>query len=487
MPVESKHPDWSKHRKLWDRIRDVKEGEDKMRETRTKYLPQLAGQEDSSYQQYFDRANLFNATARTIDGLSGLVFRKEPMVEAPAGLDPFRENIDLMGMDLTGFAELVMDENLTVGRGGILVDRGQAPNSRPYLRFYRAESIIDWRTSVIAGEEIVQQVRVWENVQLPSPEDEFESVMVDRIRVLELAFPPEIAIEDITPNTIPIYQQRIFTRAKENDPFIQDGPPITPTIQGTRFERIPFVFVGPNNNKPKIEKPPLIDLVNINVHHFQNSADLEEGLHWAALPTPVVTGVMLDEGQKLDIGSRTAWVFDNPEAKAFFLELDGQSLPVLKESMEDKKTEMSLLGARIIAPEKRAAEAAETEAIRRGGENSSLASMAISVSKAIEKSLDVLATWAGIAGEITFQLNRDYMPVPMPPQQLAQLIAAWQSNALGLEDLFLNLQRGEIIDSAKSFDVYQQELEDQSAPPGMFGPDGEEIEESEEDVIEDEL
>jgi hypothetical protein len=50
------------------------------------YLPALKDQTPDDYKAYIMRADYFNATARTLDGLVGMVFRKEPTVTIPDAL-----------------------------------------------------------------------------------------------------------------------------------------------------------------------------------------------------------------------------------------------------------------------------------------------------------------------------------------------------------------------------------------------------------------
>jgi hypothetical protein len=64
----------------------------------------------------------------------------------------------------------------------------------------------------------------------------------------------------------------------------RDGYQITdeffPTRRGERLAFIPFTFLGPVSIKPYVAKPPLLDLVDVNLSHYRTSADLEHGRHW---------------------------------------------------------------------------------------------------------------------------------------------------------------------------------------------------------------
>jgi hypothetical protein len=136
--------------------------------------------------------------------------------------------------------------------------------------------------------------------------------------------------------------------------------------------------------------------------------------------------------------------FENHEAKAFFLEFTGEGLGALSKRLEEKEAMMAALGARMLAAEKRAAEAAETAAIHRSGENGVLGSLAIGASQAISKALTWCAEWAGVVGEAKVELNTDYLPAGMTSQDITALVQAWQAGAISHLTLLDNLQRGEI-------------------------------------------
>jgi hypothetical protein len=194
--------------------------------------------------------------------------------------------------------------------------------------------------------------------------DEFESQSVTRYRVLDL---------DV------VYRQRVFEEDKHGN-IQQIGDDILPLANGKTMTFIPFEFVGVRDNSPCVDKPPLLDLVDVNLSHYCTSADLEHGRHFTGLPTPVVCGVQLEAGQSLSIGSAKAWVFPDPQAKATFLEFTGQGLGELREAMREKESMMATLGARMLAPESKGIESAQTASIHRAGENSVLASISQSIS-----------------------------------------------------------------------------------------------------------
>jgi hypothetical protein len=84
MPVNSTHFNYDASLVQWSRARDVLAGEDSVKAAGERYLPRLDSQSDEDYGAYKCRASFFNATARTAEGYSGLIFRRPPFVVTPA-------------------------------------------------------------------------------------------------------------------------------------------------------------------------------------------------------------------------------------------------------------------------------------------------------------------------------------------------------------------------------------------------------------------
>ena len=107
VPVNSTHPDYDANAAAWLRARDVFAGEDAVKAAGTRYLPRLDSQSETEFTAYKSRASFFNATARTVDGFVGLIFRRESAVKLPddqsgvgKALAGFRDDADMLGTPL---------------------------------------------------------------------------------------------------------------------------------------------------------------------------------------------------------------------------------------------------------------------------------------------------------------------------------------------------------------------------------------------------
>jgi hypothetical protein len=241
--------------------------------------------------------------------------------------------------------------------------------------------------------------------------------------------------------------------------------PILPTRNGRPLDFIPFVGIGPRGVSIRVDKPPLLDLVDVNLSHYRNSADLEHGRHFTALPTPYITGWMEPgEGSAstLRIGSGAAWTLSNPESKVGMLEFTGQGLRALEVALDHKEMQMAVLGARLLEATPKTGETAEAVRLRHSGEHAVLGTMTSAVSQGLSKILRWHIWWMGLEPESRVagvELNRDYFDSVMSPNEAEALMKMWQAGSITFETLYWNLQRGEWARPGVSVEEEKAQLE----------------------------
>jgi hypothetical protein len=459
MAIDSTHSEYDKAEAKWKRCRHAIAGQDAVHAAGTDYLPKLSEQSAPEYEAYKMRASYFNASGRTLEGLVGMVFRKNPVMEAPAGLDDIVEDADLKGNHINQLAQAVLDSVLGVGRIGILVEypivtdkpnnaaEASQRNLRPYASVYATESIFYWRCARINNVYQTVEVRLWETYEKPDGE------IAKQIRVLML-------------NDAGIYIQQIWRQSEfGKNEWEQVGGDITPLIRSVAIRFIPFFPFGPKENSLDVQDSPLLDLVDLNLSHYRVTADYEHGCHFTGLPTPFISGITLDDGAVIRIGSATAITSSDPGARASFLEFTGQGLTALENNLDRKEKQMAAIGARMLEQQKNGVESEGAMQMRSNGESSALASIANLVAKGMLKMLDFMREWEGVPGAVKYELNTDYMPLGMTGDKLRELVKTWQSGGISFETLFENLKRGEIIAESRTFEEERELIADGSTPP----------------------
>lgn len=454
MPVDDMHQGYLSRTAQWMRCRDAVAGNDAVKGKTTTYLPRLGNQKDDEYQAYVMRACWYGATGRTVLGLTGSVMRKDPVAEVPESMKEHLEDVTETNVTLATFAGSVVQEVLNVGRCGILLDMPEMAEPgmpRPHWVQYHAEQIRNWRCEMLAGVKTLTMAVLQEEFEQPG-KDQFSYECVTQYRVLRL-IGGQYVVDLYRPDP---------NKPKE---FVLVNT-LVPVVRGVTIPYIPFVFVNALNLDPMTDKPPLLDLVDVNFSHYRNSADLEHGRHFTALPTPYVTGMAKDKTGSFHIGSSTAWCIPQAEAKVGMLEFTGQGLGALEKALESKERQMAVLGARMLEEQKLQTEATETHAIRRSGESSLLASIAETISAALTQIATWHAGWVGVktAEPAKVMLNKDFFGIPLSPTEIAELVKSWQAGAISYETLYYNLEQGEVTRPGVSAEDEQAQIENETPP-----------------------
>jgi hypothetical protein len=267
-----------------------------------------------------------------------------------------------------------------------LIDWNNEAEQRAYTVAYSAEDIINWHTERVNGRNVLSLVVLKETSQTPVAEDDpFVPEEIQQLRVLKLV-PSQTTTDNQSADWS--YQVEIWQ-------FLSDGQntsatrnrgkkkwkltdTITPLRLGKPLPLIPFVFHGPRDSLPDVDKIPLADIIAVNLDHYRLNADYKHGMHFTALPTAWVSG--FDKNSSLRIGSSTAWVAEAPGATAGYLKFHGQGLTTFERAMDHDEQLMAVLGTRMLESRKRVGETAAAIELRQSGENSILNTVSFSVS-----------------------------------------------------------------------------------------------------------
>ena len=450
MSVTNTHKDYDKFVDANEFMRDTIDGEEAVKtkaitSNGTKYVPKLSDQDKAEYTAYVNRPPYENFTGRTLGGMTGLLFSKEPTLDAPQQILDLQDNINRNGQTLTDIAQESANELLAHGRVGLLVDMTTDGSATPYMTKYVTESIINWRHEVING--VITLVMVVLKESKSVWEDEFTQVDQEQYRVLKLVGG--------------LYQVDIYTKSGEKDADWQVET-LTPKMFDKPLTSIPFVGITPDTLTIEPKKAPLVDLARVNMAHFKLNVDYYHGMHFTALPTPYGSGINVKQGETFKIGSTNISFYDNPQAKLSYLEFEGKGLETLENEKEKLKESMVVLGSNMLQGDKNVAEAENTVAMRNAGSNATLISTADTLSRGITQAINIMIEWGGYSGEATYKINTDYNLTEMAAKDVVDLTSSWIQGGLSQRDLHYNLVKGERIDPTKTYEEWQGELEEES-------------------------
>lgn len=426
------------------------------------YLPKpnaedCTPQNNARYEAYLRRAVFYNVTKRTRDGLTGYVFSRDPEITVPALMDNVVSDSDGAGIDLTQAAKRSLGHVLSFGRAGVLTDYPPAPDGstvsdlatgqvRPTIVAYHPYQIRNWRTMVRGAKVVLSMVvllekHVWDD-------DGFQELIGVQFRVLRLDpvsghYTVELWYAN-DPNSTDFILQEQYS------PSGGDGQPITD---------LPFTFIGSENNDSNPDLPPLLDMANLNIAHYRNSADYEESCFICGQPTPVVTGLSEQWYEKvlnkqINFGSRGGIPLP-VGGTAMLIQAEPNSM--IKEAMDHKERQMVALGAKLIEDSTIARTATEAR-MDDTSETSILATCAKNVGTAYQYALEWAAKFMGVAEtEVTFEINTNFDLATMDALTRAQLLKEWQSGAISWTEYRENMRKSGLV--SQDDDVAQAEIE----------------------------
>lgn len=441
-------PEVDEHLFKWTMVTDCIEGDEQTIKAKKKtYLPPPTDDPDESkdrYASYLQRAVFYNMTGRTHAGMVGQVFSVDPKMNIPAELEMLQQNADGEGTDLLQFSKRTYGYSLGLGRYAILTSYNDQDGKtasvkdvsegrvRPRFTLYKPQDVINWRAEEIDGKKILTLVVLREKVSVKN--GRFGTDKVDFYRVYEMP------TETMKP---------VVSFWQDGADGVKQISPEKPILDyaGNPFPEIPVVIGGATSNSPDIDKIPFLDLAQLNMAHYRNSADYEDSVFIVGQPTLWVSGISAEWFKevlkgKIRLGSRSGLPL-GPTGQAGLLQPDPNTMA--KEAMELKERAMVALGARLA--EQRTVQRTLGEAeLEEATETSIMISCAQNTGAALTRSLfwAMLFHYAPMpenTDEFEITLNTDFKIGKVSVQERAQIIAEWTQAAITWQEMRDGLRR----------------------------------------------
>jgi hypothetical protein len=409
----------------WSVMAAVTNGTEYLRDQSEKYLPQEPREDDDAYQTRVDRSVLSPYTSRLIETAAGAILRKPIHIEGDQYWLDLAQNIDGIGSNINEYARRALVSSLTYGHSAILVDypaamgarnlaEERAQGRRPYFIHVDAAQIWGWRQASTMPGAPLTQVRIHEYTTRPL--NEFGEEQIEQMRV-------------IYPGKYDLY-----TLGQDVVEFSETGDYSLPEI--------PLVPIYSNRRGMLQSLPPLLDIANLNLTHYQRQADLIHALHIAAMPTLVL------EGWDDTTGSATMGVnyaiAMQPGNKAYYVQADATSFDAQMNELQSLEQQMSTLGVTKLFGQKFVAESAEAKRIDQAQGNSVLSIISQELESALNQAFAFAAQYVGLEPP-EISIDRDFDYYRLIGQDVSVLT---QLNELGkISDAMLLeiLRRGEIL------------------------------------------
>lgn len=429
------------------------------------YLPRNGAESVEAYKERLMRSVLFNSFRRTVQNMAGKVFAKPIAVgdDMPEKLVEMVENVDLTGRHLNVFGYDAFEDGLQTGGGYILVDMKRPVQRsdgrpatladerdaglRPYFVFVPVDRMLGWKSEEVGGREVLTQVRILECVS--EPDGEWNEKEVEQVRVLK-------------PGSFEVWRQSSEGENKGQWYIHESG--------ATSLNKITLAPIYMTRRGFMMMEPPLEDLGDLNVCHWQKKSDLDNIMHVANVPILFASGLP-DDAPGLVIGSGSMTRASDPNAKLSYIEHTGAAIGKAIEDLKHLEFSMQAMGMELLVP-KPGEQTATGRAIDQAAMHAPLQLMALALQDALEQAFGFAAEYLGLGenagGQIT--VNTDFGVSMRDASDLQALIAACNAGYITPKRLLMEFQRRGVLASDVNPSDEAEEAQEQGIANGMVPP-----------------
>lgn len=432
MPADYTHPELQKKLNQYSLISDCIAGSEAVKARGILHLPDPDSDapdkgRNQRYLGYLARAVFYNVAQRTLEGLVGQIYLRNPNITVPDRMNIVKADIDGAGVTAIQQSKQACKFTLAYSRAGLYIDYPKVQGAttvadlesgeiRPTIALYGPTRIRNWAYTKFGAKWKLTLIVLDEEYEAEGA-DVFERKIETQQRVLRLE------------NNV--YWVEIYRDDKLTETLNPTGP------DGNSLDEIPFTFIGVEANDGTVEAPGFYSLCDLNVAHYRNSADHEEMLFICGQATPVASGLTAEWAEKygdIKLGSRSGILL--PVDGEFTL-VQAEERGAISVEMEHKERQMVALGAKLVEEktvQRTATEASQDEA----AETSALSSVAKNVGAAYKFAFEWAAYLMGLGDRTTteddsaivFDLNSEFDLVKLSPEDRKQLMAEWQAGAI---------------------------------------------------------
>lgn len=448
--IAAMQPDWVK-------IDALIGGTKAMRAAAETYLPKFPAEDQASYDYRLKTSTLFNGLGRTLENMAA-----KPFAEAITftDIDPVAEqwlgDIDQCGNNITVFAHSVFTEGVAKGMTHILVDfpptkdkdgksmyptkaAEDAAGVRPYLVHIKPGQVLGWRTvKGKGGAEVLSMLRLMESIE--DPDGDFGTKSVQQIRVL-------------VPGAWSTYRKGT---GQQKDEWLLNE-------QGTTtLDFVPLVTFYAKRTGFMTAAPPLIDLADLNIKHWQSSSDQDSILHTARVPILAISGLTDDD--KVEIGAKSFLRLPHG-ATAEYVEHTGAAIEAGRLSLQDLENQMRAMGAELLV-EAQVASTATQNNIEDGEAKCQLSRMVQALEDALDCALGMMHKWTGMEYKGALDIYDDFASdavLATAGPFITALVLMVNTGLISKEDAFNEMKRYGIINPDLAWKDVQSKIEQE--PP----------------------
>ena len=426
----------------WVKIQTVLDGTEAMRAAETAYLPKHDKESDDSYRERLARCTLLNMTKLTLDAWVGRPF-SEPIQfkeDMPAEIVELTENIDTLGNNVQVFARDWFREGMAKAFSHVLVDMPRLgeradgrPRSleddrvdgvRPYWVHIKPEQLFFADAEVIGGEEVLTEIRYIEHTKRREGFAIHEIPLIKRMYLMDGAVQVEIYEE--------VKDKRHKNRWKRVDGWTME------------INRIPLVTFYADRCGLMEGTPPLLDLADLNIAHWQSTSDQRAILTIARFPILACSGGT-DEDNKLVVGPNQWLYTPDPSGKFYYVEHSGKAIQSGLDDLLELQRQMGEYGSEWLKKRPNR-ETAAARVLDTAEATSALQDATLRFQDALENVLALTAAWLGQGDGGSVTVHSSWSTPPATLDGLRILTEARKNRDISREAFIGELKRAKVLD-----------------------------------------
>lgn len=347
-------------RPAWEKITDLLGGTPAMRRAAQKYLPKEPLENARAYSTRLQRSFLYNGLKGGLSKIVSYPFGKLVEIREkdslPEYLQPLEDDVDGQGTSLHAFARDFFEAMIALGHAFVFCDwpdmsavadesgaiskaAEAEAGARVMWKLIKATDMIGWQHSQSGKLEEIRfrEVRVEKQEGKRWLDEEREYIRVIRA---------DGTWEEWRSSTPLREGETILGTYLGTKPFAPISADVAKFKQirtGTHtFDGIPIVVGYANKTGEFCSEPPLLELAETNIEHWQSNSDQRNILRFARLAQKVATGVSPKdaESDNMKASVHNVITLKDPAANMYYLEHSGAGIQAGRDDLKDLEEHM---------------------------------------------------------------------------------------------------------------------------------------------------
>jgi hypothetical protein len=383
----------------WSKIQTLLDGTASMRAAGERYLPKHENEKPDAYYARRISSVLKNVAQQTLDSWVGRPFSVPVKTDddVPPEIRALLDDIDLRGNDVAVFARDWFKEGISKAFAHVLVDFPYVDRTgrtladdrrdglRPYWSLIRPENLVFASSQMIGSKEVLTHVRI---VETTVERDGFREKTVVRVRVF-----------DWSPGGVAVTLWRLGDKRKWK--VEEPSRPID-------IDVIPIVTFYADHKGLLLGKPPIEDLVDLNIQHWQSRSDQTNILTVARFPILALSGGTEEESTVV-IGPKKMLFCPDPAGKFYYVEHSGAAIGAGRQDLLDLEDAMTEYGTEFLK-QRPSRETATARTLDSAEATSPLQDAVRRFNDSMTQALYLTAKWMGIEDGGHVRVNDDRGP-----------------------------------------------------------------------------